>query len=74
MPCVLERLPFLAAGGYPEGNLADGVVVNRLPRKGDRRYVSGDVEMFRRMMEAGYEQKTVFSSVVYHMQEGEMRS
>jgi hypothetical protein len=63
MPCVLHRSTFLAVGGYPEGNVpsADGQVV------------SGDALLFKKMQDAGFQHVTCFDSLVYHMQEGEMR-
>lgn len=74
MPCVLNREAFLSVGGYPDGNVADGVVVNRMPKPSDREYLSGDVVLFKRMEAIGYKHVTVLESVVYHMQEGEMRA
>ena len=58
MPCVLHREAFLAVGGYPHGNVGN---------------VSGDAFLFGRMAEAGFQHVTCFDSLVYHMQEGEMR-
>jgi len=58
MPCVLHRETFLRVGGYPHGNVDD---------------VSGDVILFNKMAAAGFKHVTCFDSLVYHMQEGEMR-
>jgi hypothetical protein len=58
MPCVLHRQAFLEVGGYPEGNVNG---------------VSGDVILFNKMAAAGFKHVTCFDSLVYHMQEGEMR-
>ena len=58
MPALFERRDFLRWGGYPEGNV-DGV--------------SGDRFMFDRCIERGYKHYTCLGSVVYHVQEGEMR-
>ena len=58
MPCVLHRETFLQVGGYPHGNVGG---------------VSGDKVLFDKMAEAGYAHVTCFDSLVYHMQEGEMR-
>ena len=62
MPCVLHRETFLRVGGYPEGNAGEGV-----------KEVSGDKILFDKMAEAGFQHVTCFDSLVYHMQEGEMR-
>jgi hypothetical protein len=58
MPCVLHRETFLQVGGYPHGNI-DGR--------------SGDAILFDKMAQAGFAHVTCFDSLVYHMQEGEMR-
>jgi len=58
MPCVLHRDTFLRVGGYPHGNV-DGV--------------SGDKILFDKMAAEGFKHVTCFDSLVYHMQEGEMR-
>ena len=58
MPCVIHRETLLRVGGYPEGNV-------------DAR--SGDAILFDKMAEAGFHHVTCFDSLVYHMQEGEMR-
>jgi len=58
MPCILHRETFLRVGGYPHGNVNG---------------VSGDKILFDKMSEAGFAHVTCFDSLVYHMQEGEMR-
>jgi GT2 family glycosyltransferase len=58
MPCVLHRETFLDVGGYPHGNVNG---------------ISGDVDLFARMEARGFKHVTCFDSLVYHMQEGEMR-
>lgn len=58
MPCVLHRETFLRVGGYPHGNVNG---------------VSGDKILFDKMAAAGFKHVTCFDSLVYHMQEGEMR-
>lgn len=63
MPCVLHRDSFLSVGGYPEGNVkTDGGPL-----------LSGDAVLFERLREKGFAHVTCFDSLVYHMQEGEMR-
>jgi len=63
MPCVIHRDAFLAVGGYPEGN----------ERSTSGQVVSGDAFLFAKMQSKGFQQVTCFDSLVYHMQEGEMR-
>ncbi len=58
MPCVLHRETFLRVGGYPHGNVNGA---------------SGDAILFGKMAAAGFRHMTCFDSLVYHMQEGEMR-
>lgn len=58
MPVMFRRQDFLELGGYPEGN------VNGVP---------GDQILFNKYKDAGYKHITVKNSVVYHVQEGEMR-
>ena len=74
MPCLLNRKAFLEIGGYPEGNVADGKVVNRVPTACDHSYLSGDYVLFQGMAALGYRHVTACDSLVYHMQEGEMRA
>lgn len=59
MPCILNREAFLRVGGYPHGNVNGR---------------SGDAILFEKMAEAGFQHVTCFDSLVYHFQEGEMRS
>ncbi len=83
MPCILHRETFLEVGQYPTGHLFfetkaeyenthPGVPVWREP---DGKYsVSGDADLFWRMGQAGFQHVTCFDSLVYHFQEGEMRT
>lgn len=69
MPCVFQRKRFVEAGMYPEGNVyEDGVGTRGTFVK------SGDDHFFKDVLEARYGMKhiTVFDSLVYHIQEGEM--
>lgn len=66
MPCVFNRNEFLAAGGYPEGNIYSGGVGAK-----DTRFIrSGDDHFFHHTM-AHKKHLTVFNSIAYHFQEGE---
>ena len=58
MPVLFRRNDFLRIGGYPIGN-PEGT--------------TGDKDLFRRYAQAGYRHLTALGSVVYHVQEGEMR-
>ena len=70
MPVVFDKAIFAEAGGYPEGNIyRDGVGT----RSGNV-LQSGDAYFFDRLADLGRPHATAFDSLVYHMQEGEMRS
>jgi len=58
MPILVDRQEFMDIGGYPEGNPPG---------------TTGDKDLIRRYKEAGFEHITCLGSVVYHVQEGEMR-
>lgn len=62
MPCVFSTKLFRESGGYPEGNVnAEG------------KNIPGDVWFFNKLeKEYGMKHITVFDSLVYHIQEGEM--
>lgn len=59
---IIHREAFLSVGGFPHGNITV-----------DGKYWSGDAYLFHRMGQIGYRHVTCFDSLVYHMQEGEMR-
>jgi hypothetical protein len=69
MPMLLSRELFMRSGGYPLGNLyADGIGTCNGPV-----IQSGDAYYFERLKkEFGINHFTVFDSIVYHFQEGEM--
>lgn len=58
MSCLLERSAFIRLGGYPIGNPPG---------------TTGDKDLFARFAGDGYRHLTALGSVVYHVQEGEMR-
>jgi hypothetical protein len=71
MPVLFFKEVFVKSGGYPEGNIySDGEAGSK---KGSV-VMSGDTFFFKKLSEQ-YQMKhiTVYDSVVYHMQEGEMR-
>jgi len=69
MPVVFEKQRFIESGMYPEGN----IYTTGIGKFGDPFKQSGDDYYFRKL-ETGYNMKhiTVFDSVVYHIQEGEL--
>ena len=74
MPCIFETKRFIDSGGYPEGNLFsnDGKLYVGFPN--DRPvFMSGDQYFFANLaMKLHMKHITVFDSIVYHIQEGEM--
>jgi len=58
MPVLFRRTDFLRLGGYPAGNPTG---------------TTGDKDLFARFAANGYRHLTALGSVVYHVQEGEMR-
>jgi hypothetical protein len=69
MPCCLNRREFLDLGGFPEGNIYSGGIGHtstRFIRSGDDHFFN-HVATNRRHV-------TVFDSLAYHVQEGEMDS
>lgn len=71
MPCVLKKDRFVESGMYPEGNIyvdgKAGSTVGHVVKSGDDYY-------FHSVLENRFEMKhiTVFDSLVYHIQEGEL--
>lgn len=74
MPCIFETKKFLDTGGYPEGNVYRDRSNKLVPGKhGLRLYKPGDVYYFIQLEKYhGMKHITVFDSLVYHVQEGEM--
>jgi GT2 family glycosyltransferase len=58
MPILVDRQEFFDVGGYPEGNPP---------------LTTGDKDLIRRYIEAGFAHVTALGSVVYHVQCGEQR-
>lgn len=59
MPILVMRDEFFDVGGYPRGNPPG---------------TTGDKDLIRRYKEAGFDHVMAMGSVVYHVQEGEMRA
>lgn len=71
MPVLFFKEVFVKSGGYPEGNIySDGNAGSKIGSV----VLSGDAFFFHKIL-TQYRMKhiTVYDSVVYHMQEGEMR-
>jgi len=80
MPLLVHRETFLRTGGYPEGNLTPESLETyasggapEIARKGSES-VPGDRAFVMRAAKRGVLHKTVFDSIAYHFQAGEMRS
>jgi len=65
MPCIFSRSRAIKVGMYPEGNLAKGSFKHVLK--------CGDREFFDRLTASGLRHICIYSSLVYHFREGEMR-
>lgn len=64
MPMAIHKENFVKAGGYPEGN-----------KILDDREISGDwIFFYERLTKLGINHVTGFDSIVYHVQEGEVRN
>jgi hypothetical protein len=80
MPLLVNRASFLSEGGFPEGNLkpesTEGYVLGGNPQFAQQGEVStpGDRAFFQRLEKRGFSHITVFDSLAYHFQEGELRS
>lgn len=73
MPLLIRQEHFLSVGGYPEGNVVpeSDFFQPRIALQGDP-LVSGDVVLMNKLQSKGITHQTVFDSIVYHFQEGEM--
>ena len=75
MPCIFEKARFMEAGLYPEGNIFLTESGFEIGRPNDILVHSpGDVYFFDEVLVKKFNMKhiTVFDSIVYHIQEGEM--
>ena len=63
MPCAIYKDTFVKSGGYPIGN--------RTEKSG--KIISGDwIYFYEKLKSVGIQHYTVYDSIVYHIQEGEM--
>ena len=71
MPVLFDKNQFVEAGMYPEGNIYN----NGVGTCNGRTVISGDAFFFQKFAKVtGRQHCTSFSSLVYHIQEGEMDS
>lgn len=69
MPCIFKKSRFIESGMYPEGNMH----VGGAGATNTKRIMSGDKWYFDKLeKEYGMQHITVFDSLVYHIQEGEL--
>jgi hypothetical protein len=80
MPLLIKKDYFLMVNGYPEGNISqESDIFNPLYLTKEEVYyqgkvcVSGDVVLMRKLKNYCIQHYTVFDSIVYHIQEGEMK-
>jgi len=75
MPLLIRKEHFLSVGGYPEGNVVPGSdIFNPTIAKSGEPMISGDLILMEKLATRGIQHQTAFNSIVYHFQEGEMRS
>ncbi len=75
MPLLIKKEHFLKVGGYPEGNVLVGsdVFNPKIAEKGQE-LISGDIILMEKLKTLGIKHQTVYDSLSYHFQEGEMTS
>lgn len=73
MPLLIRKEHFLKVGGYPEGNVKPGTNIfhPEISQKGEQ-LISGDLILMEKLKSIGIRHQTVFNSIVYHFQCGEM--
>jgi len=74
MPCLIKKKYLEAINYYPEGNIVPGTdIYNPVYAKQGEHCMPGDHVFIKRLNSIGIQHYTVFNSIVYHFQEGEMR-
>ncbi len=80
MPSIFTREEFLSMGGFPEGNIVPASLEKYLGLSAPdyaefgAPSIPGDRAFVQKWILSGRFHKTVFDSIVYHFQEGELRS
>ena len=79
MPLLVHVETFGGLGGFPEGNVLESEITSylegqsyKVASKGDR-LVPGDKALMMRAALRGVSHKTLFNSLAYHFQEGELK-
>lgn len=73
MPLLIRKSDFVGVGGYPEGNVVPNTdIYNPTIAKKGEVCISGDVILMDKLSKFGVKHQTVFDSIVYHFQQGEM--
>jgi len=75
MPLLIKKTHLEAIGYYPEGNIRKDSkdIFNPVIAKKGEPLISGDVVLMEKLQRINVHHHTVFDSIVYHFQEGEMR-
>ena len=81
MPLLIKKEHLEKVNYYPEGNIEEGSdifnPIYAIPSEvysGKKRCISGDIVLMKKLLTIGVEHWTAFDSIVYHFQEGEMKS
>ena len=75
MPLLIKKKHLEMVGYYPEGNIrkdSKDIFKPIIAKKGEQ-LISGDVVLMEKLRRINVHHHTVFDSIVYHFQEGEMR-
>ena len=75
MPLLIKKKHLEMVGYYPEGNIrkdSTDIFKPIIAKKGET-LISGDVVLMEKLRRINVHHHTVFDSIVYHFQEGEMR-
>jgi hypothetical protein len=75
MPLLIKKIHLEAIGYYPEGNVRidSKDIYNPIIAKKGEPLVPGDVVLMEKLRRINVHHHTVFDSIVYHFQQGEMR-
>lgn len=74
-PLLILKEHFIKVGMYPEGNIVPGSdIFNPIIAKKGAQCISGDKILMEKLKTIGVKHMTVFNSIVYHFQSGEMLS
>jgi hypothetical protein len=73
MPLLIRKSDFINVGGYPPGNILPGTnIYNPIIATQGQPCIPGDYILMQKLASKGIRHQTVFDSIVYHFQEGEM--